>query len=369
MADGTLEVRGPRYTWFRFTIKEVAGWTVPNEAGGGYGITLGEVALYGKDGVRRNVGLEQPFDPATFPYWVTWYDRDYREMPAGRAEWDTYAKYFFNGSVMGTPNPSAYDTSKYYMTFTRRLDVLFEGDATTDGWFHFSYPGSDALGTTAASVPNHRQPKLTETNSWLSLVMRLPDNAPEICSYDLSSGGAAYSHRWPLKFSLEGSVDGRNWTMLDDHINYDADSLTNGHEHCWYSNLQPVGASETRTGFPVNGAVQTSTLVQMCASSISVGANGTLVGSHGATLSTLSVDVATDGGTIQGFAFAADGTLDVTGTVGPGGVELPTAFTDVEGLDNLSRWTLSVNGRSNYSAKVSGGRVSIFRKGCVVVFR
>ena len=372
VADGTLELRGPRYTWFRFTIKEVAGWTTSqargdNTYGPSYGLTIGEVALYDKDGVRRNVGLTQPFDPATYPLWGAKYGRDYREMSEGQAEWDTYAGYFFNGSVMGS-TVDVYDTSKYYRTFNRRLDVLFEGAATTDGWFYFAYPGQDLPGTGDARVAEQRQPKLSEPDSWLSLVMRLPDDTPEIRSYDLSSGLAAQSNRWPLKFSLEGSVDGRSWTMLDNHINYDADALTNGHEHCWYSDLQPVGSSETRTGFPINGAAPSANLATAHASSISVGANGTLVGSHGSTLSSLAVDVA-DAGTIQGFAFAAEGTLDVTGTVGPGGAELPMTFTDVEGLDNLSRWTLTVNGRSNYSAKVSGGRVTIFRKGFAVIFR
>ena len=374
VADGTLELAGPHYTWFRLTIKEVAGWTnslvgYDSTCGACYGITLGEVALYDKDGVRRNVGLTQPFDPATFPYWGAIYARDYREMSEGQAEWDTYAGYFYNGSIMGSQDGKPnYDTSKYYKTFNRRLDVLFEDAATTDGWFYFAYPGESLPGTGDGRVAEQRQPKLSDPNSWLSLVMRLPNDTPEIRSYDLSSGKADQEHRWPLKFSLEGSQDGRSWTMLDDRTSYDAEALTNGHAHCWYSDLQPVGTSETRTGFPVNGSASIANFATARASSISVGANGTLVGSRGATLSSLLVDVA-DAGKIQGIGFTENGRLDVIGTVGSGGVALPMEFVDVVGLDNLSRWTLTVNGRSNYSAKVSGGRVTIYRKGCVVVFR
>ena len=338
-----------------------------NIYGACYGITIGEIALYDKDGVRRNVGLTQPFDPATFPYWGAWYTRDYREMSAGQAEWDTRAGYFFNGSLMGAQNES--DTSKYYRTFPRRLDVLFEGDATTDGWFYFAYPGNSLPGTGNTIVNQQRQPKLDNPDSWISLVMRLPDDSPEIRSYDLSSGAAAYINRWPLKFSLEGSADGLNWTMLDDRTNYDATSMTNGHAHCWYSDMQPVGSSETRTGFAIAGDASSANTAQACASSISVGANGTLVGSHGAKLSKLSVDAA-DAGKIKGFAFAENGSLAVTGMIVPGGMALPVEFENVEGLGNLSQWTLTVNGRTRgYSARIVDGRLVIFRKGMTITVK
>ena len=200
--------------------------------------------------------------------------------------------------------------------------------------------------------------------------MRLPDNSPEICSYDLSSGLSDQSNRWPLKFSLEGSVDGHSWTMLDDRINYDADSLTNGHEHCWYSDLQPVGSSETRTGFAIAGDASSANMAQACASSISVGANGTLVGSHGAVLSKLSIDAA-DAGKVKGFAFAENGSLAVTGTIVPGGMALPVEFENVKGLENLSQWTLTVNGRTGrgYSAMAVDGRLVIFRRGTVITVK
>ncbi len=372
VADGTLELAGPRYTWFRFTVKEVAGWTnslayTDNTYSACYGITFGEVALYDKDGVRCNVGLTQPFNPATFPYWGAMYNRDYREMSAGQAEWDTYAGYFFNGSLMGAQNE--YDTSKYYKTFNRRLDVLFEGDATTDGWFYFAYPREGLPGTGDGRVAEQRQPKLDNPNSWLSLVMRLPDDSPEIRSYDFSSGASAYINRWPLKFSLEGSADGQNWTMLDDHTDYDATSMTNGHAHCWYSDMQPVGSSETRTGFAIAGDASSANTAQACASSISVGANGTLAGSHGAVLSRLSIDAA-DAGKIKGFAFAENGSLAVTGTIVPGGMAL-LEFENVKGLENLSQWTLTVNGRTGrgYSARAVDGRLVIFRRGTVITVK
>lgn len=373
VAGGTLELQGPRYTWFRFTVKEVAGWTTSKAGdngnyGAAFGITFGEVALYDKDGIRRNVGLTQPFEPATYPLWGAKYTRDYREMPAGQAEWDTYAGYFFNGSVMGS-TVDVYDTSKYNRTFPRRLDVLFEGNATTDGWFYFAYPGQDLPGTGDGRVAEQRQPKLDNPDSWISLVMRLPDDSPEIRSYDFSSGAAAYINRWPLKFALEGSTDGLSWTMLDDRTDYDATSMTNGHAHCWYSDLQPVGSSETRTGFAIAGDPSSANTAQACASSISVGANGTLVGSHGAILSKLSVDAA-DAGKIKGVAFAENGSLAVTGTIVPGGMAL-LEFENVEGLENLSQWTLTVNGQSGrgYSAKAVRGRLVIFRRGMVVTFK
>ena len=111
-------------------------------------------------------------------------------------------------------------------------------------------------------------------------------------------------------------------------------------------------------------------MARTCASSISVGANGTLVGSHGAILPKLSIDAA-DTGKIKGFAFTENGRLDVTGMIVPGGMALPTEFENVEGLENLSQWTLTVNGQAGrgYSAKAVRGRLVIFRRGMVVTFK
>ena len=380
VADGTLELAGPRYTWFRFTVKEVAGWTISqagtdNVYGALFGLTFGEVALYDKDGVRRNVGLTQPFSEpinvTVFPSWDGWYARDYRLMQEGQAEWDTHAGYFYNGSLMG--QNGNYDTTKFYRTFDRRLDVLFDDNSATygsDGWFYFAFPGQSLPGTQDPRVAEQRQPKLDNPDSWLSLVMRLPDNSPEICSYDLSSGLSAYNNRWPLKFSLEGSVDGRSWTMLDDRTNYDADSLTNGHEHCWYSDLQPVGSSQTRTGFAITGYDSSANPAFDSVASFSVGSDGVLLGSHGAVVSSVAIDAA-DAGKFKGITFTAEGNLSITGSIAPGGTPMPAVFEDVQGLENLSGWTLSVNGRTSriYKAAVSDGRLLIIRKGISVSFR
>ena len=68
--------------------------------------------------------------------------------------------------------------------------------------------------------------------------------------------------------------------------------------------------------------------------------------------------------------FIADVKGDLTGMIVPGGMALPTEFENVEGLENLSQWTLTVNGRTRgYSARVVDGRLVIFRRGMTITFK
>ena len=79
------------------------------------------------------------------------------------------------------------------------------------------------------------------------------------------------------------------------------------------------------------------------------------------------------GGTVEGFAFAAEGTLSLDNVVS-GGTLLEKTFTPVNctGVANLSNWTLLVNGAatSKYTASVSeDGKVRLASVGMRVIIR
>ena len=79
-------------------------------------------------------------------------------------------------------------------------------------------------------------------------------------------------------------------------------------------------------------------------SAISISAGATLKAEGEAiALDKLMID-ATDAGTVDGFAFAASGTLEIVNAPAHGDVELPAVFANVSGLSNLRNWTCSVNG-------------------------
>ena len=84
----------------------------------------------------------------------------------------------------------------------------------------------------------------------------------------------------------------------------------------------------------------------------------------------VAIDAA-DVGKFKDLTFTAEGNLAITGDITPGGMPMPAEFENVQGLDNLSGWTLSVNGRTSraYKAAVSDGRLIIIRKGISISFR
>ncbi len=108
-------------------------------------------------------------------------------------------------------------------------------------------------------------------------------------------------------------------------------------------------------------------------SDVSVASNAVLEALGDVELKTLSVDASGAGnGTVKGFAFASAGTLRVTGLGAPvGRCEIPMALEGCTGLENVSKWTLLVNGAPTrkYRARASAAGVSIFSTGTQIYFK
>jgi hypothetical protein len=90
-------------------------------------------------------------------------------------------------------------------------------------------------------------------------------------------------------------------------------------------------------------------------------------------LKTLTADASGAGnGTVKGFAFAAAGTLRVTGLGAPvGRCEIPMALEGCTGLENVSKWTLLVNGAPapNYCAKATAEGIVLMSNGTLLIVR
>ena len=82
----------------------------------------------------------------------------------------------------------------------------------------------------------------------------------------------------------------------------------------------------------------------------------------------LTVDAA-DAGTIEGFAFAQNGVLNLVNM--NGATVLPGTYTGCTGLENIANWTVKVNGhvRKNIRAVVEDGRIRIMMPGISISFR
>lgn len=366
---GELILRGPAYSWFRFTIKKVQGWTVPSVSYGGetyYGVVFGELALYDKDGVRRNLNLEQPWpDRKAYPYWFESFTRNYRDIPSGGCEFDAYAAYFYNGSVMGTQGNYNISDASWAKTLIRRPDVLFDDNVAKSGGFFFTKEGDlNSPGTSPASIPKTRMPTPDDSDTWLPIVMRLPEGTPEITSYDVCSGFATATDRWPLGFTLEGSHDGVNWMMLDDRTDFDYAALTNKHAFCWYSDLSAFEAGKARTGFAFARRPET---VLPNVGSVSVASGAALAGAGGYVLSKVTLGK-TDTGVFRNLEFAAEGELNLTGDIGQCEV-MGATFENVTGLENLRNWTVIYKDKvtERFDVRVENGRVIVCRKGMLIL--
>jgi hypothetical protein len=108
-------------------------------------------------------------------------------------------------------------------------------------------------------------------------------------------------------------------------------------------------------------------------SDVSVASNAVLEALGDVELKTLSVDASGAGnGTMKGFSFATAGTLRVTGLGATAGrCEIPMALEGCTGLDNVSKWTLLVNGAPapNYCAKATANGIVLMTNGTLLIVR
>ena len=92
-------------------------------------------------------------------------------------------------------------------------------------------------------------------------------------------------------------------------------------------------------------------------------------------VSNLSVDMKSGVGTVQGVKFAASGVLNVVNCSFEGhSVSLPLGFAQAEGVENLSKWAIKIDGgeipsRLNVSVASDGSSVTVSKIGMTIVVR
>ena len=105
-------------------------------------------------------------------------------------------------------------------------------------------------------------------------------------------------------------------------------------------------------------------------SSVAVSSNATLKAVGQAQLRVLTLDCAAGAGTVDGFAVASAGRLDVLNAPG-GSATLPGAFANCTDMDNFKNWELFVDGQRarNLGILVSNGQLRLVSKGTILVVR
>ena len=325
--EGTLLVRNLPYTWFRFTVMETNGGRKKRleDSNPDSNTEIQELALYSADGVRRNVGM-------TFH---TTYD-DWTALPVGHACW----------ARGGTIN--------YYSN--RNGDKMFDDERTSTG---------------CCVVFNSTHVRLDMPSTWIPVLMRMDPEVERITRFDIVNvNGQGYA-RTPIAYKMEASRDGYSWTQ----VFYETNSLAanSGYWHSDPSEAFVAGAVRLGKGFSIANQPLPADELLPNVSDVSVASNAVLEALGDVELKTLSADASGAGnGTVKGFAFAQAGTLRVTGLGATAGrCEIPMAFEDCTGLENVSKWTLLFNGApaKNYCAKATAEGIVLMANGTLLIMR
>ena len=348
--SGTLTVQGSKYSWFRFTIKEMGSNTRYMQ--------FRQLALYDPNGVRQNIGLHVN-PPASTPYSST-----------------SNVSYSPDSDWMALePGSFAFGSNDFLCKYTETTYV--------DQILSDSYISAGGFKTQIFTTDNKaRNLSKDDPSTWVPFVMRLTNGAPEVVRYDLQSlSNSGNINTWPKVASMEASVDGIHWELVEtnatgevlaDHT-YDFSIAYGGssnNANRWYSDGTEFVSGQARpgAGFPIRGHADMPTPLQNVRS-VSVAAGATLKTYDGVEISKLKVNSA-DAGTIDGFAFAENGTIDVTNPPDSSSF-LPGTYVNCSGLENIGGWALKVNGVPNAKCKVNvrNGKLFFWRPGFIITFR
>jgi len=362
----------PPYTWFRYSICQVG----PAYSSTYKTVNMRELALYDATGARQNLKLNPVLhDP--YPYGVTTnaYADPYGLEP-GEVTYATPVRYTHRTDNTGT---NYTDLEGYFSGF----------GSTTSGTAHKYY------------IAFETAPKLDDPKTWVTIVMRLTNGVPPITHFDLqdySIYGQRYT--WPKYAVWDGSGDGVHWNRIYDNRTtggFDFDYFaTNelgfvyGPGACGPGGVSPIYNSYTanlwlsdgksyvsgqlrphsgRTGyaFSTTGEAGSFSCLENVAS-VSVAEGATLSTDDAVELKSLKIDAAGTGA-IKGFSFAATGKLDITGAGDETAIVLPGTYEGCSGTENLSGWSLSLDGEPTTGREVvwSNGKLRLIKKGFIII--
>ena len=339
--EGTLRVNkvaGP-YTWLKMTLR--GRGPDPSFDGTCY---ITELGVYDAEGNQVNKGLKnvESGQPDSTP---TLFEK-YHSIARGEAAvWRNCPHY---GKPAAIKN--AFDGgSGHWETRPHSLTAITTGSTFKEG----------------------------SPSSWFPIVMRLKDGVAAPTHYDImfpydvnSSGNNA--KRNANSWQMEGSADGLHWDLL-------SEVSTNAYAYrasSWYSNtnatLMTAHKDGTAPGFPFSRTESQVpfTVLDDATVSVAEGASLVAVGGSGQTIRKLKVDAAGGMGTIDGFAFAEEGTIDVENAVRGKEMNVAATFANATDLGNVNGWSVTLGGQpSGYKVKATESGLTIIPPGLVLIIR
>lgn len=327
--EGTLVVEAPDtpYSCFRLSINYIN-----SNFNGLTDTCIGgtEFALYDADGIRRNVGLSVPATTVA---------------PA----------------ITLLPGEASIDEPLSKLIFTSWF-------TNSSLWLRNFF--DEIGGSTFYTATTYGAPSYANTSSWVTVSMRLPADSPAITSYDLMCVAGNTRRVWG--YEVRGSTDGVSWDLLDEKGTNYCKQVTG---QVWYSDSSST-VTGARQGFAIASAPAYDTnAVQLAnVSGVNVAAGATLKAKGTVTLPALTLDCANGNGTLDGFAFADTGVVDLVNfTPGADVQNVPITFanTDEAALAKVNgrNWTVSVNGVVAPSKRVSlsADHATIYTVGTMII--
>ena len=246
------------------------------------------------------------------------------------------------------------------------------------------FPGQSIEGasfrTRSGSTNKKSWPSLKESKFWPSIILRLPESADDITHYDVGSTHATSDSYYKSalgSWKVYGSVDGINWDSLSTVISnklrgvtlgkktwcYDGTSYTTAagwttHTAGWTIPPRPAG---TATEFFTDGLGK-----------VAVSSNATLRAATPLTVDSLVLDPTKPNGTLDGFVFAANGTITLLGKriSLKDQLRIPMTFANAAGIANLNSWSVFSGDRVLHCIVVAtADAITLIPRGTVISIR
>ena len=289
--DGVLRIANSNsYRWFRFTAKKLWGDEEPY-------LQISQLGLYDESGNQQNLNLVRSDESKARAF----------TLSPGYAAWNH--EYVLSGT-------------------DREINKLFTG---ADGLM------SGGRGKKVYPNPN-------DSSTWISFTMRLANGSETVRYYDVKSHqgfvDGQMNTRELKQWMLEGSVDGRDWRILDEQSFTSNPVSGNSSSKRWYS-CDQTGHDASHKGYLVGNPPVRNIAV----GSVSVASGATLEADMPVEIGKIAIDAA-GGGTLKNFTLASDnGMIEYGGTLTPGAsMFVPMTFTDVSGLENIRNWVVIADG-------------------------
>jgi len=349
VTGGTLVVGNPLWNYYRWVIR--ATYSTTGSSGKERYVGLQSFGLFDANGNDRVYCLSHEGD---------WYANSsgyYCSYPY------SYSKNVFASDIQSLSIDEGHFRVTKYNGTLKSFTVESDKSSLSNLFAHANCNARYFYSRTPQMPPLYG----TEEN-WIVFTMRPVRGAP-ITSWDYVNEYYNQTYQMISNCVLEASVDGRLWTKLDEVTND-----TKPAKGKWQSDnttAYVVGYTTHTTGMPISPGPTND--VAFAASSVSVAAGAVLKAQNvreKPVIRRLVVDCA-GGGTVDGFAFAPDTELVVVNAPSSGNIAVPMTLSNVSGLDDISGWSLSVNGKSRPSERLtaSGSGFSITSPGMLLIVR